>query len=326
MASRRLISPELSGLLNEQDGIATAAQLLAYGIGPHVVSRRVGAGVWQRILPGVLATFSGTPTRRQLLIAGWLYGGPSAVVDGIDACNWYGVRGDGFRAEQVHIVVPWASGVRSRDFVIVRRSLAPIMPASRGHVPYVDAATAFIVGARGAPSERAGIALLSRGLQEGIVTVSELAEARERIGDKWCRGVDGALIAVGVGLRSPAELDARNLILSSRVLPEPLWNQWLDLGDGGPLVCVDALLLDAGLANEVIGKKYHAWGEQYERTQERKERVQAAGLVINEMTPQRVRRNGLQALTGLERMYVHYRGRGMPPGVTLADPPTIARG
>src|SRR3954453_6241254 len=174
------------------------------------------------------------------------------------------------------------------------------MPASRGHVPYVDAATALIVGARGAPSERAGIALVSRGLQEGIVTVSELAEGRERIGDKWCRGVDGALIAVGVGLRSPAELDARNLILSSRILPEPLWNQWLDVGDGGGLVCIDGLWVDAGMAGEVVGKKYHAWGQQYDDTNARRERLQSAGLEVCEATPVRIRRDRDRVRTSLE--------------------------
>jgi hypothetical protein len=85
----------------------------------------------------------------------------------------------------------------------------------------------------------------------GIVSVHGLAEARERIGDKWCRGVDGALVAVGVGLRSPAKSDFNDLVATSRVLPEPLWNQWVALADGGPDLCLDALWVEAGLAGEV---------------------------------------------------------------------------
>ena len=65
------------------------------------------------------------------------------------------------------------------------------------------------------------------------MTVDTLRLARESIGDKWCRPVDGALETVGVGVRSPAESDLRKLIRTSPVLPEPQWNVWLDLGDGG---------------------------------------------------------------------------------------------
>jgi hypothetical protein len=172
------------------------------------------------------------------LVAAVLFGGSGAAVDGSDACAWYGIAPAGHDPRRVHLVVPRQSGARSRQFVVVRRACAEIRIGARALVPYVEAATALVVAARHCRTTAAAIGVLSRGLRTQLVTVQAPQQAREEIGDKWCRGVDAALMAVGVGLRSPAEKTNRDLILTSRVLPEPLWNQWLDLGDGGaPVWC-----------------------------------------------------------------------------------------
>ena len=318
------INPELAALLQHQDSVATLAQLVSLDVSRNTAEKRVARERWQWLLPGVVLTTARTPSRRQLLIAAWLWAGPDSAIDGADALRWHGHEGSAVGQRNVHIVLPWDAPKRSRGFVVVRRAMAEISVGGRGVVPYVDAPTAAVVTARNLRDKREAIALLSRLLQRGAVTVDELADARQRIGDKWCRPVDAALIAVGVGVRSPAEEDMRRLILTSSVLPEPLWNQWLRLPDDGPDVCVDGLWVDAGLANEVIGKKYHAWGEQYDDTNARKERLQAAGLLVTEATPTRIRRQGNVVLANLEQTYRIHAGRGMPPGVVLIDPPAIA--
>ena len=320
--SRRIeLPPALIGLLASQDGVVTSGQLAAHGFDPGAVYRRVKSRRWQRLLPTVILTVSGVPTRRQLVIAAWLWAGPSSAVDGADACVWHRVRGPLSLAHPVHVVAPFGSVVRSTGFVVVRRSLAPIDIGGRGAVPYVPAATALVVAARNAASSRDAVTLLSTGLQKGVVSLSELREARESIGDKWCRGVDAALLTVGVGLRSPAEKDAHDLIVSSLVLPEPRWNQWLDLGDGGCPICADALWEDAGMINEVLGKRHHAWGEQFEDTEARRARIIAAGVVAQGCTAIQLRRQKAAVLDKLERTYLLNAGRGMPPGVQLIDPP-----
>jgi hypothetical protein len=180
-----------------------------------------------------------------------------------------------------------------------------------------------VVAARNLRRDRDAIGLLSRGLQLGHVTENELRAARERIGDKWCRGVDAALLAVGVGLRSPAERDNHDLIVGSRVLPEPLWNQWLDLGDGSGPVCTDALWVTAGMVDEVNGRRYHAWAERFESTEERRTRLVAAGLVVTGCTAIQLRRQPQVVLERKERTYLRNAGRGMPDGVRLVEPPRL---
>ena len=325
MHPKKQITPALQALIKAQDGLVTVEQLYAHGFDKHNIYKRTKARVWQRLLETVILTVSGTPTRRQQVVAAWLYAGPEAAVDGADACAWYGVISSRPATTNVHIVVPGDSPIRSEGFVTIRRATAEIQIGDHGLVPYVDVATALIVAARNQRNLPAAIDLLSRGLQRGKVDEQQLADARERIGAKWCAPVDVALAAVGVGIRSPAENDMRDLILTSKVLPEPIWNQWLDLGDGDPELCADALFLDAGLVNEVIGKKYHAWGEAYDDTNARKERVHASGLIMCEATPRRIRQSGGIVLANLERTHGRYAGRGMPPGVRLVPPPEWLR-
>lgn len=299
-------------------------QLEEYDVDSGFVYRRIRSQRWQRMLPGIVVTHTGGVSRRQRVVGAWLWAGEDAAIDGASACRWYGLDTPEANPGRVHVVVPRQSPARSQSFVVVRRALADIEVADRGLVAYVDPATAVIVAARGCRSERAAIAVLSRALQTELATVASLLHARERLGDKWCRRTDAALLTVGVGLRSPAERDNRTLVMSSRVLPEPLWNQWLDLGDGGPPVCVDALWADAALVEEVNGKRYHAWGQQFEDTESRRGRLVTAGLVVQGATPRQIRSDGPRLLDRLERTYVANRGRGLPDGVTRLSPPSMA--
>jgi len=206
----------------------------------------------------------------------------------------------------------------------VRRTIGEIEVVKFGPVRYVPEPIAVLVAARNARTYGEAVAVLSDALRRRLVTVQDLRAGREMLGDKWCKRLDRALVEVGVGIRSAGESLFRELVLKSRVLPEPLWNQWLDLGDGGWPICADGLWKEAATLHEVNGRAYHAWGEQYEKTSARTERVVAADLVYTQSTPLRLSREGSVILANLERTYMRNLGRGMPPGVTLIDPPAWA--
>jgi hypothetical protein len=180
---------------------------------------------------------------------------------------------------------------------------------------------AVLVAARDAPSQAQALATLSRAVQTNLVSPRELADARRGIGDKWCRRFDAALADIGAGVRSVAEKDAYTWIRSSSVLPVPTWNQWLDLGDGGAEICTDVLIKEAAMVHEVNGKKAHAWGEQFENTHVKIERLSAAGLVPTQATALRWRRHGAAVLANVERVYLQNKGRAWPENVKLIDPP-----
>jgi len=317
--------PALLALIRAQDGVVTTAQLFTHGVGKAPIHHRVSHGQWQRILPGVLLTHSGDPTRRQRMIAASLWTGEESAIDGMSACAHFGLKLVGFKPERVHVVAPCgATSARSRDWVRLRRTVGHIDVVRTERLRYVVEPIALLVAAREARDEDAAISILSRGLQTGFTTTAELQAAREMLGDKWCKRLDGALVTTKIGLRAVSEKNFRNLVMTSDVLPEPIWNQWLDLGDGGYPVCADGLWLGAGMLHEVTGRDYHAWAEMFESTSARTERVTASGIVPTQSTPLRLLREPAVVLANLERTHQLYDGRGMPPGVKLIDPPSWA--
>lgn len=315
------IPPELRQLIAYQFGVITTAQLADYGVGPGRVKHRVGAGDWQRLATGVVLTHSGLATREQLLLAAQLWAGDAAAIDAACACQRYGLIVPGFDPGQVHVVTSFGGPVRSEHWIRVRRTIGEIDVVRRGPLRYVLPPAAVLVAGRNARSKDDAISILSRGLQTGLVSMADLQAARASIGDKGCGRVDKALVAVGAGIRSVAENDCMQWVLSSRILPAPRFNQWLDLGDGGTEVCADVLIEDAGMFHEVNGKKYHGWAERFESSHVKVERMTAAGLLPTQATAIRWRRAGREALASLERIYQMNAGRGMPAGVRLIDPP-----
>lgn len=317
-------TPALQALIARQSGVVAWWQLALHGVTRSAVQHRLRRGWWQRLRRGVFLTHNGEPTRMQLVVAAQLWAGDDAAIDGASACHNFGLSVKHFDLSRVDVVAPFGSPVRSDHGVRVRRTIGEIEVVRLGPVRYVPEPIAVLVAARNARTYAAAVATLSDALRQRLVTVQELRAGREMLGDKWCKRLDRALVEVGVGIRSAGESIFRELILTSHVLPEPLWNQWLDLGDGGWPICADGLWKEAAMLHEVNGRAYHAWGEQYERTSARAERVVTAQLVHTQSTPLRLSREGSVVLVNLERTYQHNVGRGMPPHVTLIDPPSWA--
>ena len=95
----------LAELLEEQDQIISRQQALTY-LSPSALQRRLRPrGPWQRILPGVCAAFTGTPTERQRLQAALLYAGPGAYVTGATGCRLYKLA-SAPRCPHVHVAIP----------------------------------------------------------------------------------------------------------------------------------------------------------------------------------------------------------------------------
>jgi hypothetical protein len=81
-----------------------------------------------------------------MLVAALLYAGADSAIDGADACRFHGVKAVTIDDDRVHVVAPWGSTARSRGFVVVRRTLAPIHMVATDLLRYVDPATAVICG------------------------------------------------------------------------------------------------------------------------------------------------------------------------------------
>ena len=79
--STRFKQADIAGLLAYQHQLITRRQALERGMTARALQYRLRTGgPWQRLLPGVFLTVTGTPTSRQLDVAALLYGGPSSLL------------------------------------------------------------------------------------------------------------------------------------------------------------------------------------------------------------------------------------------------------
>src|SRR4051794_18343277 len=83
---------DLDQLIARQRGVLTRKQALAAGLDAGMIGSQLRRGCWQRLLPGVYATFSGAVTLEQRRLAAMLYTEPKAQITGIAGLIWHGFR------------------------------------------------------------------------------------------------------------------------------------------------------------------------------------------------------------------------------------------
>jgi very-short-patch-repair endonuclease len=103
-----------------QAGILTRRQAVSGGLSADAIRVRMASGRWQRVYPGVLATFSGPLTRPAELWAAVLVAGPDAVLSHESAAELAGLIPDA--CPSVHVCVPLSRRVIPPAGIIVHRS------------------------------------------------------------------------------------------------------------------------------------------------------------------------------------------------------------
>ncbi|TDC54583.1 hypothetical protein E1212_02185 [Jiangella ureilytica] len=116
-------------LARAQDGLLTRRQASAAGMTKDAIRHAIRpGGPWQRVLPGIYATFNGplTPIHRRR--AAILHGGPRAAISGAWACDMSGLAYGPPADDDIDVLVPWESALRSKGFVRVNRTTRPPRP------------------------------------------------------------------------------------------------------------------------------------------------------------------------------------------------------
>ncbi|HEX7305920.1 hypothetical protein [Lentzea sp.] len=261
-------------------GVISASTLRSLGVTNPWLKCRQG-GPWQRMHAGVVLLHNGPPTRDQHLTAALMRAGPGAVVTGAEACRRHGLPA---RGSEIHVLVP--GSVRGSGSLVVER--ASPMPASSDVLgfPVVSAARAVVDACRFMRSVDEATALVAAAVQRGRCTPSALTdEARcNRYGTKLVRDV---LRELGRA-ESVAERDARRL--SRKIgLCTPHWNVTIADADGVVIGRPDAWFDDVGLAWEIDSRAFHYGARDYERTLARNSRYAAAGILVVQTLPTRLR-------------------------------------
>ncbi len=106
---------------------------------------------------------------------------------------------------------------------------------------------------------------------------------------------------IEAGCRSAPECELRDLVRTSRVLPEPRWNQALP-GQRG--IYPDACWERARLVIEVDSRSFHGFGDAPARTEERRARYAALGWRVLPVSPARLRSEPAAVLCEIEAAYL----------------------
>jgi hypothetical protein len=300
-----------------QDGVVTRRQVLTSGLGQRVLDRRVRpGGRWQRLLPGVYLTVTGTPTRDQRDIAALLYGGPGSTLTCVSALRRHGLSDQ--EPAVVHVLVPATVQRQGIGNVVMHRTTRlPTLVCYQGPIEFVLAARAVADAVREYRDLADVRALVAACVQSRRCTVGQLAEELAQGPTRGSGLFRAALAEVSEGARSGPEAELLDLIRRGG-LPAPLWNPRLYSGTEF-LARPDAWWPDAAVAVEVDSRQWHLSPELWERTMRRHARMTAVGILVLHFSPRQIREEPLEVLAMIRAALLSRRGQATPQVRTVLD-------
>ena len=256
-------------------------------------------GPWQRLLPGIILLHNGEPTRRERAIAALLYAGPNAVITGAEACRRYGLHvPEQFPETDVHVLVPHQHKILSSEFVTVERTSRLPDPWQREGIQLAPTVRAATDAVRRIRVEEPIGRLLVEAIQRGRCAPQELMRELDR-GTKRGTALPRRLLEEWLDLRSVAEAHAKDL--SRRLLVPPThWNPEIRDASGRYVGCPDGWWEDVGLAWEIDSFDFHFHRDGYARTLRRNNRYSAAGIMVVQTLPSRLRDDPVGVIEELE--------------------------
>jgi hypothetical protein len=289
-SSMNATTPDAVGLrriLHRQDLVVSRAQALACGLSPEALRHRIRAGgPWQRLVPGVYVTVTGTPTLHQKEIAALLYAGRGSVITGLAALRRHGARVPD--PASIAVLVPASRARRDQAFVSIRPTLRmPARVCYQGAVQFALPARAVADATAELGSFREVRGMVAEAVQQRRCKLDSLVEELARgpvRGSAWLRR---SLMEVVGGIRSGAEGDFSDLLRRSG-LPVPMFNARLYV-DQTFISIADAWWSDAGVAAEVDSREWHISPEDWQHTLRRHSRMSAQGIIVLHVTPDQIR-------------------------------------
>ncbi|MFC9252255.1 hypothetical protein [Amycolatopsis thailandensis] len=212
--------------------------------------------------------------------------------------------------DDVHLLVPAERGITSTGFVHVERTRRLPAPRIRSGVPTAPVPRAVIDAARRAPDLDAAVAMMAEAVRDRHCLPSALAveiEERSHIDERlrW------AMMPILGGAHSVAEADAWNLWARSG-LPEFQWNVRVFDAAGRFVAKPDGWCDEVALAWEIDSRGYHSEGDHFRATLARNARYTAAGVVVLQTLPSRLRSEPDEVLAELKAAFESARRRPRP--------------
>lgn len=278
-------------LRQAQHGVVTRVQALACGLTPKAIHYRLrSGGPWQRLLPAVYLTMTGSASADHKAVAARLYAGPRSLISGPIAVRRHHLTCPG--PDTVDVLVPWTCQVQSAGFVRVHRTRnMPEKCHRTGLIAFVPTPRAVADAARWLSRLDDVRAVVSEALIRRACTIEELAAELNSGGMPWSRLLRVAITEAEAGTRSVAEAKFRKLLLRSG-LPEPVFNAQIFDERGEFIAMLDAWWPDSGVGAEIDSRRYHLSAADQEATRHRHDRITARGVLLLHFSPGRLDTDG----------------------------------
>jgi hypothetical protein len=306
--------------VREQFGVISRGQALDCSLSRSRIDYLTrDGGPWQRVLPGVYATTTGTLTREQRDMAALLHAGPRSVITGHTAIGRHNLPC--IASNQVDVLLPKEVRVASVGFVrIVRTGRMPQEFYSTNGIRFACLPRAVADAARGMSRLSDVRTVVASAVQRGPCDLPSLITELNQGPKVGSAKLRQALEEVCVGIRSSAEADLKDII-GSCDLEEPLYNPELYAWDGTFIGMPDAWWQRAGVAAEVDSLQYHMSPEDYENTVTRHNRMRAYDINMLHFLPRTLKRDRTTVLADLRGAIE--KGSRRPPLPIVAIPAIV---
>jgi very-short-patch-repair endonuclease len=273
----------LARLAARQHGVVGRRQLLAAGIAPSMVNRRVDSGHLVPLHRGVYAVGHARLTRDGYWMAAVLAAGPGALLSHRDAAALHGLRPPGDH-RRTHVTTP-ARAASTPKLQLHRTTVLDLRRDATevASIPVTAVARTLVDLAGIVPQERLAKAL-EEAERQRVLDVRAIEDALRRTSGRHGRGhaaMQAALERLARTAlqltRSPLE-DAFLRLLDAHGLPRPATNTWIDDME------VDVCWPDRRVAAELDGWRAHMTRSAFLRDRERSNALQTRGWIVLRFT------------------------------------------
>jgi hypothetical protein len=252
-----VISPGLRGLARDQAGVVSRRQALDAGMSVGAITARIRFGKWQRVHPGVYATFTGPISRGAQLWAAVLVAGPGAQLSHESAAEI--LRLTDRPSPLIHVAIPANRRVISPEGVRIHisSSLSGGWRFARGIPPHTFAEQTVIDLVDAADDLNDVIACVTGAFARNVTDADRLrreAAARRKL--RWRADLDEIILAGAGGAHSIIEYRYDRDVEQAHGLP-PAVKQARFTKPDGSRGYRDRCYEEYGLIIELDGKQYH---------------------------------------------------------------------
>ncbi|MGH2687029.1 MAG: type IV toxin-antitoxin system AbiEi family antitoxin domain-containing protein, partial [Actinomycetota bacterium] len=267
-----------------QHGVITRAQALGAGLSRSAVDRRVAAGRWRTLRPGVYAPRSVPPSWHQRLTAAVLAGGPSACASHRSAGALWSLDGVGERLLEISL----PTGRRMSGVSVHRSRRDDDRDITHIDGIRVTAIERTILDLSGVVSPRGTALALDDALRRRLTSPARVAEVLERRGSRGRPGMAAlrellARRGDGDGLVESRLESALLEVLRHHDVPLPVAQH--EIVEGSTVVArVDFAYPAVRLGIEADGYRWHGGRERWANDIRRENRLKLLGWTLLRFT------------------------------------------